>query len=88
MVGYSEVVKGYRLLDVKNPRRTIVARNVVFIESAKPTIEDARESEEAEATEEDIEPMQIATGSSEGNDIQKNIEEDQAISEDSEYIRK
>lgn len=32
-VGYSETTKGFRLRDLKDPRQTVTARNVVYIEN-------------------------------------------------------
>jgi len=52
MVGYNEEITRYRLLDLKNSRRTIMERDLV--ESIKPTIEDEMKSEKMEIAENDI----------------------------------
>ena len=38
MVGYCETSKGYRLIDVNDPKKVIKARNVIFLENEKPSI--------------------------------------------------
>lgn len=81
-MGYPENVKGYRLLNPKNPKEVIIARNVTFFENEpfnRDCQEDSPEVKQAEYGESIIRVQQPTSSSLEPMTVNEHSEEEQPL---------